>query len=143
MQNRWVAQIAKLFIAVISQKTPADDVIIVIARLGAVRNKPSLNWRRLHMLGCFDGILEKSGRRKTETLILGRRERVEATGILIFMWAVNWLVLLKCQNADLPIGSCYPPYESYIRDGIFIHVGKKRQDFYPCRDRYSKRRRKR
>jgi hypothetical protein len=37
----------------IHQKTPADQLIIVIARLGAGETKPNLNWRRLHNIRVY------------------------------------------------------------------------------------------
>ena len=133
-------------IDVISQKTPADELIIVVARLGTGETRPNLNWRRLHNVRVFwTEFLEKSGRRKPETIILAEGERVEGYGQLEFYVDGKLVGVVKvARNADLSIGSCYPPDDSYIRNRIYNPCWvKSDRNFYPCRDMYSKRRRNR
>ncbi len=130
-------------IDVISQKTPADELIIVIAHLGTGETRPNLNRRRLHNVRVFwTEFLEKSGRRKPETIILAEGKRVEGYGHLEFYVGGKLVGVVKvARNADLSIGSCYPPDDNYIRNRIYNPCWvKSDRNFYPCRDIYSKRR---
>jgi hypothetical protein len=133
-------------IDVISQKTPADELIIVIARAGTGDVRTNLNRRRLHNVRVFwTEFLEQFGRRKPETIVLAEGERVKGYGHLEFYVGGKLVGVVKvARNADLSIGSCYPPDDSYIRNRIFNPCWvKSDRNFYPCRDLYSKRRRNR
>jgi hypothetical protein len=133
-------------IDVISQNTPADELIIVIARLGTGETRPNLNWRRLHNVRVFwTEFLEKSGRRKPETIRLAEGENVKGFGHLEFYVGGKLVGVVKvARNADLSLGSCYPPDDSYIRNRVYNPCRvKSDRNFYPCRDMYSKRRKNR
>lgn len=72
-------------IDVIGQRTPADELIIVIARLGTGETRPNLNRRRLHNVRVFwTEFLEKTAKRKPETIVLGEAERIKGHGHLEF-----------------------------------------------------------
>lgn len=131
-------------IHVISQKTPPDEPIIVIARLGDAETRSSLNQRRLHNVRVFwTEFLEEPGRRKPDTIILAEGERVKGYGHLEFYVGDKLVGVVKvARNADLTLGSCYPPDDSYIRNGTFDRCRlKSDRNFYPCRDRYVRRKR--
>lgn len=130
-------------IDVITQNAADDDLIIVIARLGDGDLRPNLNRRRLHNVSAYwTKFLNESGRRKPETIILAEGEKVKGYGQLEFYVGGKLIQVLKVKrNADLYVGECYPPDDSYIRNGVYdpcwVETNK---IFYPCRDRRAKRR---
>jgi hypothetical protein len=126
----------------IHQKTPADETIMVIARLGDGEARPNLSRRRLHNVRVYWTEYHNEGhRRQPETIILAEGERVKGLGHLEFYVGGKLVEVMKvARNADLSIGSCYPPDDSYIRNGVFNRCWvKSDRNFYPCRDRYAPR----
>ncbi|MCA1618000.1 MAG: hypothetical protein LC795_01520 [Acidobacteria bacterium] len=122
----------------IHQKTPADETITVIARLGDGETRTNLSWRRLHNVRVYwTQYLYKEHRRKPETIILAEGERVKGLGHLEFYVGGKLVEVMKvARTADLSIGSCYPPDDSYIRNRIFNPCWlESNRNFYPCRDK--------
>jgi hypothetical protein len=122
----------------ITQKTSADHPIIVIARLGDGETRANLNWRRLENVRAYwTEYLLPERRRNPETIILAEGERVNGYGQLQFYVGGNLVEVMKvARNADLFIGECYPPDDSYIRKGVYDPCRVKSQRiFYPCRDK--------
>jgi hypothetical protein len=120
---------------VIAQKTPADELIIVIAHLGDEENRKNLNYRRLHNVKFFltEFLTDATVRRKPETIILAEAERVKGYGrVELYIKGKLYDVLKARRNADLFVGYCSreppeppcPPLE---------------RNLYPCRDKYLKR----
>jgi hypothetical protein len=125
----------------ITQKTPADQSIIVIAHLGDGETRANLNRRRLENVRAYwTEYLYPEGRRKPETIILAEGERVSGYGRLDFYVGGNLVEVMKlAQNADLFVGACVPPDDSYIRRGDYDACRVKSQKiFYPCRDRHAR-----
>lgn len=115
---------------------------MVIARLGDGETRPNLSWRRLHNVRVYwIEYLYEEHRRKPETIVLAEGERVKGFGHLEFYVGGKLVEVLKvARNADLSVGSCYPPDESYIRDGVFNRCRlESDKNFYPCRDRRARR----
>jgi hypothetical protein len=130
----------------IHQKTPADQTIMVIARLGDGETGPNLSWRRLHNVRVYwREYLYPEHRRKAETIILAEGERVKGLGHLEFYVGGRLVEVMKvARNGDLSVGSCYPPDDSYIRDGFFNPCRlESDRNFYPCRDKRVLRRNRR
>jgi hypothetical protein len=130
----------------IHQKTPAEGMIMVIARLGNRETRPNLSWRRLHNVRVYwTEYLYKEHRRKPETIILAEGERVSGLGHLEFYVGGKLVEVMKvARNADLSIGSCYPPDDSYIRNRVFNPCWlESDRNFYPCRDKQVPRRNRR
>ena len=128
----------------ITQKVPLDEPIIVISRLGVTETKPSLNRRRLQNVRAYwmYGVAPIA-RRKSEMIILAEGERVSGYGRLEFYAAgkLVWLLNLP-RNADVDFGDCVPPDDSYIRNRVYDPCWiKSHRIFYPCRDRYARRKR--
>jgi hypothetical protein len=126
----------------IHQKTPADETIMVIARLGDGETRPNLSWRRLHNVRVYwTEYLYKEYGRKPETIILAEGEKVKGLGQLEFYVGGKLVEVMKvARNADLSIGSCYPPDDSYIRNRVFNSCWlESDKNFYPCRDRRARR----
>jgi hypothetical protein len=125
----------------IAQKTPADELIIVVARLGDGDGRPRLNWRRLHNVRAYWTEYLYEGReghkRQPETIILAEGERVKGYGQLEFYVGGKLVWVLKvARNADVEFGDCYPPDDSFIRNKIYDRCWvKSHQIFYPCRDK--------
>ncbi len=121
----------------ITQKTPADKLIIVIARLGAGETRANLSQRRLHNVRAYwTEFLSAEHRRKPETIILAEGQPVRSYGQLEFYveGKLVWVSKLS-KNADLNIGECYPPDDSYIRNHRFDPCEVKgNRIFHPCRD---------
>ena len=114
---------------VIAQNTPADGLLIVIARLGQKEARAGLNRRRLHNVRTF--WTEFRNKRKPETIILAEGERVKDHGRLEVYVGGKLAVILKLKrDVDLIVGNCYPdPLEA-----PFCSV-KSNRNFYPCLDR--------
>ena len=121
----------------IARKTAADKLITVVARLGEGETRPDLNQRRLHNVRIYWTEFLKVYQRSPDTLILIEGEKVRDYGRLEFYVDGRLISLLKLNwNADLiAVGCCAGPDEplcpSYERN------------FYPCRERFLKRRNKR
>jgi hypothetical protein len=118
----------------IAKETDPDRLIIVVARLGEGENRPNLNRRRLHNVRTYWTEFLKEYLRKRETIILAEGERVKDYGRLEFYVDGKLMATLRLnRNSDLGVIDCSrahddPPCPSYERN------------FYPCRDRYSRRR---
>ena len=127
----------------ITQRAPADSLIIVIARLGDGDTRPNLNHRRLHNVRTYwTEYLNPEGRRRPETIILAEAERIRGYGRLEFYVGgrLEW-VMKVARNADLDVLPCYPDHDNDIRNRVFdpCRMASAR-NFYPCRDRYVRRR---
>ena len=129
---------------VITQRTPRDETITVIAHESTSESRPDLNHRRLHNVRAYwTQFLGPQWRRKPETIILSEGERVQGYGRLEF-WIRGKLVyvLNVAHNADVDFGDCVPPDDSYIRHGSFNPCWiKSHRIFYPCRDQNRRRKR--
>ena len=123
----------------ITQKTPLNEAIIVIARLGAYETKRNLNRRRLENVRAhLTQAIALEARRKLETIIVAEGERTAGYGRLEFyvsgklVWVMN-----VPRNADVDFGDCVAPDDSYIRNRVYDPCWiKSHRIFYPCRDRY-------
>lgn len=70
---------------VVHQKTPADELILVIARPGDGDSRPRLNRRRLHNVRAYwTQFLDIGYRREPETVVLAEGERIKGYGQLEF-----------------------------------------------------------
>lgn len=118
----------------LAQKTRLDELIIVIARLGSNEMKPNLNNRRLHNVRTYltEFLTNPSVRRKPETIVLARGERVQDFGRIEFYVNGKLVDTLKIRtNADFSIANCgREPPESPCPLSM--------RNFYPCKDRYSR-----
>jgi hypothetical protein len=122
----------------ITQKTPPDELIFVIARLGKGENRPRLAWRRLQNVRAYwTQFLIPEGRRKTETIILAEGTRVEGAGRLEFYVSGKLVWVLNApHNADIDFGDCIAPDDRYIRKGVYDPCWlQSHRIFFPCRDR--------
>jgi hypothetical protein len=128
----------------ITQKTPLNEAIIVIARLGVTETKPNLNWRRLQNVRAYwtQGVAPPA-RRNPETIILAQGERVDGYGRLEFYVGGKLVWVLNIpRNADIDFGDCVAPDDSYVRHRVYDPCWvKAHRIFYPCRDRYLRRNR--
>src|SRR4030095_8628053 len=126
----------------ITQKTPLNEAIIVIARLGISETKRNLNRRRLENVRAYwTQAVALEARRKLETIILAEGERTAGYGRLEFyvLGKLVWVMNVPC-NADVDFGDCVAPDDSYIRNGVYDPCWiKSHRIFYPCRDRYLRR----
>jgi len=130
----------------ITQKTPKDESIIVIARPGEGDTRPGLSRRRLHNVRAYWSEYPPAEyRRRPETIVLAEGERVGGFGRLEFYVGGNLVWVDKvARNADLRVGECYPPDDSYIRNGVFyLCEVRGNRIFYPCRDAVRRRRKRR
>jgi hypothetical protein len=129
-----------------AQKTPADKLIIVIARPGEGETRANLNQRRLHNVRAYWTEFLPSGyRRQAETFILAEGQPIGGYGQLEFYTEGNlvWVIKLSI-NADLLVGECYPPDDSYIKNHRFNSCEVKgNKIFYPCRDENVRRKNRR
>jgi hypothetical protein len=121
----------------LTQSTPPDETITVVARLGKDETKPELNHRRLHNVRVYWTEYLTAIKRKPETVILNEGEKVEGDGRLEFYVGGKIIGVIKIRrDADLYVGTCYPPDDSYIRNRVYDHCWvKEDRNFYPCRDR--------
>jgi hypothetical protein len=133
----------------IIQKTPSDELIIVVARLGDGDVRPNLNWRRLHNVRAYwtEYLYEgrEGYRRNPSTIILAEGERVKGYGHLEFYVGGKLIWVIKvARNSDVDFGDCYPPDDSFIRNRVYNPCWvKSHRIFYPCRDQYMRRKGKR
>lgn len=131
----------------ITQKVAADELIIVIARLGdGEKKKPGLSHRRLYKVSAYWSVyLPAEYRRKPETIILGEGGQVSGFGQLEFYVGGKLVWVDKvARNADLRVGECYPPDDSYIQNRVFDPCEvRSNRIFYPCRDLMPRRRSRR
>jgi hypothetical protein len=121
----------------ITQDTPADELITVVARLGDGDSRPDLSWRRLaNVRAYWTEFLPKGYRRKPETILLIQGESVKGHGHLEFYVRGKLVWVLKvARNSDVDFGNCYPPDDSYIKKRVFNACRiKSHRIFYPCRD---------
>ena len=134
-----------LALDVLTQRTPEDELIIVIARLGDGETSPNLSRRRLYNVRAYwTEFLYPEGRRKPETIILAEGDRVKGYGQLEFYVGGKLVNLIKVsRNADLFVGMCYPEEDSQVRNHIFYPCEiAENKVFHPCRDRAARRRRR-
>ena len=127
---------------VITWRTPADELIIVVARLGDGETRPGLNRRRLHNVRAFwTEFMSGEQRRKPETIILAEGERVAGHGRLEFYVGGKLVSVIKAhRNSDVDFGDCYPPDDSYIVNRVYDPCRvESHRIFYPCRDRKTRR----
>jgi hypothetical protein len=123
-----------------------DGLIIVIARPGEGDTRPGLSRRRLHNVRAYwSEFPTAERRRRPETVVLAEGEGVGGHGRLEFYVGGKLIWVDKvARNADLRVGECYPPDDSYIRNGVFdICEVRGNRIFYPCRDLAAPRRRRR
>ena len=121
----------------IAKSTSPNNLITVVANLGEGEDRPNLNQRRLHNVRVYWTKFLNEYRRSPDTIILTEGEKVKGYGRLEFYVDGELKASLKLKrNSDLLVVDCSrspgdpacPPYE---------------RNFYPCRDRYSKRRKHR
>jgi hypothetical protein len=118
----------------IAKNTASDKSITVVARLGEGETRPNLNLRRLHNVRTYWTEFLNEYKRSPDSIILMEGEKVKDYGRLEFYVDGSLIAMLKLnRNADLIAVGCSAgpdeaPCPSYERN------------FYPCRDRYSKRR---
>lgn len=134
-------------LAGITQRVAANELIIVIARLGDGETRPNLNHRRLHNVRTYwTEYLNPEGRRRPETIILAEAQRVKGYGRLEFYVGgrLDW-VMKVAHNADLDVLPCYPEdFDEVKRTRIFDPCRmRSARNFYPCRDRNIRRKGKR
>ena len=133
----------------IHQDTPADELIVVVARLGDGDVRPNLAWRRLHNVRAYWTEYSHEGRegprRDPEKIVLAEGERVKGYGLLEFYVGGKLVQAIRAaRNSDVDFGDCYPPDESYIRNHVYDPCSVERHRiFYPCRDRTVRRGRRR
>lgn len=121
----------------IAKETPSDKLITVVARLGEGESRTNLNHRRLHNVRTYWTEHLREYNRSPETIILREGERVKDYGRLEFYVDGKLIATLKLkQNADLVVVDCSPGPE----DPLCPAYARR---FYPCRDRYFKRRKNR
>jgi hypothetical protein len=125
----------------IVQQTPANGLIIVIARLGDGDIRPNLSWRRLHNVRAYWTAYLYGGRegyrRNPANVVLAEGEKVKGYGQLEFYVSGKLIWVLKvARNSDVDFGDCYPPDDNYIRNRVYNPCWvKSHRIFYPCRDR--------
>lgn len=117
----------------VSANTPANETIIVIARLGAKESKSILNKRRLHnVLIHWTHNPDNAAKRAAENIVLAEGERTDGRfGQIEFYVRGNLVEIIKLRpNADLETGDCYAGI-----DGLNPPCNdKSRMEFYPCKD---------
>lgn len=122
----------------IAYETGADELIIVIARLGEGERRRALNLRRLHNVRVYltEYLAVHNASRRPETIILAEGERVSGYGRIEFYIRGRLEAALRLRrNTDLIVGTCVPddPNQdpcSFARE----------RNFYPCLDRRQRRR---
>jgi len=118
-------------------------MIVVVARLGNKETRPELNRRRLQNVRAYwTEYLIEEYRRKPETVGMVEGETVDGYGRLEFYVGGKLVWVLKVRhNSDMDVGDCYPPDDSYIRKHLYNPCWvKSHRIFYPCRDKYERRR---
>ena len=112
----------------LAQKTPAEELLIVVARLGDGETRPDLNQRRLHNVRTYltEFLPAGAGRRQPQTILLTQGEKVSGLGRVEFYVRGELIHRLPLkQNADLVVGTCYPEQPPCTLQSD--------QNFYPCR----------
>jgi hypothetical protein len=129
-----------------NRNTPGDQILTVVARPGDGDVRPGLSARRLSNARAY---LTEFGppeyRRRPEKVLLAVGERVAGLGRLEFYAGGRTVGVIKvARNADVTFGNCYPPDDSYIRNGVYdLCRVKSHQIYYPCKDRRAPRRKRR
>lgn len=130
----------------VGQSVPPAELIIVISRPGDGDTRADVGRHRLYNVRAYwTEFLPVRMRRKKETIILGEGEKVRGFGRLEFYTGGKLSYTTKFRgNEHLLVGECYPPDDSYIRNGVFnLCEVKINRIFYPCRDPKARRRRAR
>lgn len=118
----------------ITQNTPTDKTIIVIARLGDKDTKPNLNKRRLHNIRAYwTQYLSEPVKRNSETIVLAEGEPIKGFGQVEFYVRGELVEILKLNpNTDFPSALCYMlPDETPCSE-------EKQRIFFPCKDKVGK-----
>jgi hypothetical protein len=126
----------------ITQSVPVVEPIIVISRRGDGETRANLGWRRLlNVRTYWTKFLPAGIRREPETIILGEGKKVGGFGRVEFYTGGKLFYAIKLRrNEDLLVGECYPPDDSYIRNGFFnLCEVKSNRIFYPCLDVHGRR----
>lgn len=133
-------QFNSAFLDGISQDVGHDQMAVVVAHLGKDETNIRLNQRRLHNVLVF--WTEFSPRLKPQDIKLVEGERVEGYGRLEFFVGNKLDGVLKIKHdADLFVGACYPPDDSYIKKHVYDACRvKSEKRFYPCFDTYQRKR---
>ncbi len=123
----------------ITQSTPANENIIVIARLGDKDLKPNLNKRRLHNISTYwTQLMGESVRRNRKTIILAEGERVKGYGQIEFYVRGQLVEIVKVHhNSDFNAADCYGGI-----DGETPCAEDWQKLFYPCKDYIEKQKQK-
>ncbi|MCA1625345.1 MAG: hypothetical protein LC778_16410 [Acidobacteria bacterium] len=119
----------------ITQSTPANETIIVIARLGDRDSKPNLSKRRLQNVRTYwTQYLGEQIRRDRKTVILAEGEPTSGFGQIEFYVRGKLVELVKVSpNSDFNAADCYGGI-----DGELPCAEDWQKLFYPCRDRVEK-----
>jgi hypothetical protein len=127
-----------LILESITNLTPANETIIVIARLGIKDTKPNLNKLRLHNIRAYwTQYLGESIRRKPETVILAESEPTKGYGQVEFYVGGRLVEIIKAHpNSYLNAADCYTlPDEKPCAE-------EWQRLFYPCKDSVKKQKQK-
>lgn len=115
----------------LAQKTDADELIIVIARLGPQDTKPNLNNRRLHNVRTYftEVLTDPRVRRRAEMLVFAQGEPAPDYGRLEFYVKGKLVNTLRLRaNADLSVANCgSEPPENPCAGAM--------RNLYPCKDK--------
>jgi hypothetical protein len=130
----------------VNQSVAAGSLIIVISRPGEADTRADIGRHRLYNVRAYwTEFLPVGMRRNRETIILGEGEQVRGFGRVEFYTGGKLFYAIKFRgNENLLVGECYPPDDSYIRNGVFdlCEVSGNRI-FYPCRDGKARAKRRR
>ncbi|HEX8633770.1 MAG TPA: hypothetical protein VF703_06405 [Pyrinomonadaceae bacterium] len=121
----------------VAQSVAPAELIIVISRRGNGDTKANIGRHRLSNARAYwTKFLPAGIRREPETIILGEGEKVEGLGRVEFYTGGKLSQTIKFRrNEHLLVGECYPPDDSYIRNGFFnLCEVKSNRIFYPCLD---------
>lgn len=122
------------FLAGLAHTTPADALIIVIARAGQNDTRAALNKRRLQNVRAYLTRFNAE-KRGSESIVVAEGEIVKGDGRLEFYVNGKLAAILKLKpNSDLFVGNCYPE----PMDASFCSA-KENQIFYPCLDQKARR----
>ena len=122
----------------VHQSTPGDKILTVVARPGEGDVRPALPARRLYNVRAYlTEFLPPEHRRRADMILLAVGERVAGLGRLEFYAGGQTVGVIKvARNADVTFGNCYPPDDSYIRNGVYdLCRVKSHRIYYPCKDR--------
>lgn len=117
---------------------PGDQILTVVARPGVGDVRPWLMRRRLYNVRAYlTEFLPPGQRRRAEKVLLAVGEPVAGLGRLEFYGGGKTVAVIKvARNADVTFGDCYPPDDSYIRNGVYeLCRVKSHQIYYPCKER--------